>query len=147
MPAGLGWHPYFPKAEATLTADILAAWTDEDGAIIGSKPVALTERTDLTHTRQACDLDLDHCFTAGHGATIITWPSRSLRLKMEASQTLRFLTVYTPPGEDFFCVEPVSHIPDSVNNPLPADQTGLQTLQPDEILSGEITLTVDQTPA
>ena len=25
------------------------------------------------------------------------------------------LIVYTPPGEDFFCVEPVSHMTDAIN--------------------------------
>ena len=31
MPAGLGWHPYFPRTpRTTLTADVHAMWQTDD---------------------------------------------------------------------------------------------------------------------
>lgn len=142
MPAGLGWHPYFPRDGALLQADVTKVWSGSAGDIIGSRPHILSEDTDLRALRPANSLNLDHCYSAGDGGVRITWPARKLSLDMHASAALRHLTVYTPPGEDYFCVEPVSHAPDAVNNTLPADQTGLQILAPNETLEADITLTV-----
>lgn len=142
MPAGLGWHPYFPKAGAQIHADVTSVWAGTEKHIIGNSPQPLSPETDLRGLRDVHDLALDHCFTAGENGTVLTWPERNLSLTITASAPLRHLTVYTPPGEDYFCVEPVSHAPDTVNSILPANMTGLRVLEPDETLSAEIALTV-----
>ena len=47
-------------------------------------------------------------------ATIV-WPETRARLVLEASPPLGFLVLYSPPGEPFFCAEPVSHCTDAFN--------------------------------
>lgn len=42
--------------------------------------------------------------------------------------------IYTPQAHDFFCVEPVSHIPDAVNRREPPEMTGLTALPPGETM-------------
>ncbi|CCD01316.1 protein of unknown function (plasmid) [Azospirillum baldaniorum] len=47
-----------------------------------------------------------------------------------------------PPGEDYLCVEPVSHMTDAVNHPEQPD-TGLRRLEPGEELSGTMRLRLE----
>ena len=142
MPAGIGWHPYFPARGAILTSDVTSVWLSGDDMIPGA-PSELTKDSDLTVPRNVSGLRLDNAFRIGGEGTRITWPDRSLSLTLSATEVMRHLIVYTPEGEDYFCVEPVSHAPDAVNSSEPASVTGLQILEPGASLSGVITLTIE----
>jgi aldose 1-epimerase len=51
--------------------------------------------------------------------------------------------VYVPPGQDFFCVEPVSHVNDGFNLlDRGVAQTGVRILEPGERLAGVVRLSV-----
>ena len=76
------------------------------------------------------DVALDNCFEGWDGTAVLTWPDR--RLTIEADSTFRHAVVYTPLGESFFCVEPVSHMNDAINH------SGMRVLDPGETLRGEI---------
>ena len=99
MPAGLGFHPYFPRTPGCrLSAQVDAMWATDAEVM----PTALT------------------------GA----------RLLLDAGPPLGFLVVYSPAGEDFFCVEPVSHCTDAFNLAAQGrDDTGMLTLHPGASLS------------
>ncbi|MGB1087359.1 MAG: hypothetical protein ACPG06_03225, partial [Alphaproteobacteria bacterium] len=57
MPAGLGWHPYFPAAGATLQADVMHIW--RSGAdMIPAEPEPLGD-DDLTEPRLVDELAFD----------------------------------------------------------------------------------------
>nr|WP_294502079.1 aldose 1-epimerase [uncultured Rhodopila sp.] len=138
-PAGLGLHPYFPKQhDPGLRFNATGAW--HNGAD------ALPERHgpvpgDWRHDgfRPIVQSRLDNCFTGWDGRADIRAGSASLRI--EASAVFRHLQVFTPHWADFFCVEPVTHVPDAVNRPdLPGEQA-MHVLAPDETLSGTISLT------
>lgn len=131
MPGGLGWHPYFPRGDAEITADVTAIWNDDT-------PKALDSTSDLTTLRSVSSLHLDHAFSAGSARVAIGWPGRALA--MTASSPCLHLVVYVPPDEDFFCVEPVSHVPDAVNSALSADLTGYRVLGPGEAMTTHIRL-------
>ena len=65
-------------------------------------------------------------------------------IRVTAESPLDCLVVYTPPGRDFLCVEPVSHVTDAFN--LAASgraDTGMQLLEPGEALRAMVTLTPD----
>ncbi len=144
MPAGLGWHPYFPRQDAQLQADISHIWRAQSDHHVAGLPVTPSAQRDIRQPRPVRDLKLDHCFSlTGERKIRLRWPKRHLSVTLQASDIFRFLTVYTPPDEDYFCVEPVSHTPDAVNNTLPYAQTGLKVLRPGETLQGSIMLTVD----
>lgn len=142
MPAGLGWHPYFPKRGATLQAPVSEIWQAPDGDIIGSRPANLSKADDLRYIRDVEDLVLDHCYSTERTGTRLSWPEKKLSIFMTASEPLGHLTVFTPRGETYFCVEPVSQIPNAVNSSLEPDLTGFRTLRPGEKLSAEIMLSV-----
>jgi aldose 1-epimerase len=146
MPAGLGWHPYFPRTARTwLQAEVRGAWEiDEDflptthvtGARFGDWTRGeIVERPDL----------VDNCHTGWAGSARILLAGADggdIRLTMSASEALRWLHIYVPVGKGFFCVEPVSHMPNAVNRPEPPEQTGLVSLEPGSSLSAWIQLGV-----
>lgn len=138
-PAGIGVHPYFPNAgDPSLRFNASGAW--ENG------PDALPLRhgapqADWLHAqaRRVSESRLDNCFTGWDGVADILAGPASLRI--EASEAFRQLQVFTPSWADFFCVEPVSHVPDAVNRADLADDQAMHVLQPNATLGGTIRFT------
>ena len=137
-PAGIGLHPYFPKGPgAALRFNAGGAWRNGDDAL-PSCHGPLPPEWRHAAPRPVAQSRLDNCFTGWDQAAEITAGPASLRI--QASDVFRQLQVFTPYWADFFCVEPVSHVPDAVNRAaLPADQA-MHVLQPNEALSGTIVL-------
>lgn len=140
MPAGIGFHPFFPRdASTTITGTVTSMWETDDEVMptgLVSAEAIWPPGTPLP----VADVTLDNCFTGWTRTLDIAWtgPDRSMRI--EASEAFDFLTVFTPPGQDFFCAEPVSHCTDAINQAAAGrDDTGLVTLQPNQTLTGKIT--------
>ncbi len=141
MPAGLGWHPYFPRtARTTLTAEVSAMWRTDDEMLptaLGPPPAA-----DLSSGVAANAVTLDNGFVGWRRRAVIDWPERGARVVMTAEAPLDCLVVYTPPGRPFMCVEPVSHVTDAFNlAEAGRADTGMRVLEPGETLQAAITLT------
>jgi aldose 1-epimerase len=140
MPAGLGFHPYFPRTpESRISAGVDQIWS-VDGEVMPLERVAPGEDNDPNTWIDVNGVALDNGYTAWQGEAVITWPERGAGLTMTATAPLNSLVVFTPPGEDFFCVEPVSHCTDAFNLAAGGDKdTGLQVLAPGETLSATVT--------
>jgi aldose 1-epimerase len=83
---------------------------------------------------------LDHAFAGWDGRAVIEWPERGDRLVLTAGPDLSTLIIYTPPGKDFLCVEPVSHCVDAFNLAAAGvSGTGMRVLRPGEVWSASIT--------
>ena len=132
MPAGLGFHPYFPSAgEAAVEAAARSVWlTDADK--LPRECVPVPESWDFAAGRRMAGLDLDNVFAGWNGKAAISWPERAHRLLIEGDwPMLSFLAIYRPSPHDWFCVEPMSHCPDAIN--LARDgvaDTGVRVLAP-----------------
>ncbi|MEM1088019.1 MAG: aldose 1-epimerase [Pseudomonadota bacterium] len=137
MPAGFGWHPYFPADAAHLIAPVTASWTGNAGP---PEHIPLTSKTDLRHLRAVESLNLDTAFNCD--PIPIEIKTRHHQLMLDSDPIFSKLTVYTPQGENYFCVEPITHAPDALNMTLPVEDTGLVWLAPDETLTGRIHLSV-----
>ena len=135
-PAGLGFHPYFPNSgRARLTAQVDGIWLTDDEHL-PTRHVANWFLADWRRgTEVAGERLIDHCHTGWTGEALIDLGE--VRLRLKASPELGLLHVYAPPGEDFFCVEPVSHRPDALNAADPVG-AGLRLLAPGETLSAEM---------
>lgn len=120
MPAGLGLHPFFPRASARLTLHVEGRWETSDD-LIPTEWRALSSAPDWFGARE-----IDHCYTRRRGAIEIDWPSH--RLSIEPSVDMPFTVVFAPSGADYFCVEPASHMPDALNRPEPPAVTGVRWL-------------------
>ena len=142
MPAGLGWHPYFPRTpETTLTAHVTGLWLTDPEIL----PTALVAPPADRDPRRGLAVDrtpLDNVFIGWDRQALIAWPERRVRLRLEASPPLATLVVYTPSGQPYFCAEPVSHITDAFNLAAAGQpDTGMLTLAPAESVEVTFTLT------
>ena len=115
MPAGLGWHPYFPRTpRATITATVRAVWLTDNEMM----PTALASPTvpaDPSRGVAVGAVALDNCFVGWSCRAVLEWPESGASLAMTAGPPLDYLVIFTPPGRPFFCAEPVSHVTDAFN--------------------------------
>jgi len=133
MPAGIGWHPYFPRTpRATITADVRAMWlTDEE-----KLPTELVAPPAAPFGRGR-----DNCFVGWSRRATIDWPERGARLVLRAEPPLDYLVVFTPARRPFFCVEPVSHVTDAFNlAEAGRPDSGMLVLAPGETLRTAVVL-------
>lgn len=137
MPAGLGPHPYFVRTpRARITAPVDRMWVSDD-EVMPTELVTPPPGCDPNAGIVAAEVAMDNTFTGWGHRVDIEWPEWGARLSMEAPPPLDFLVVFTPPGEDFFCVEPVSNLTDAFNlSAAGRDDTGITILGPDETLTG-----------
>lgn len=139
MPAGLGFHPYFPRTPRTSYFGLhRGEWESSDDGL----PVRL--RTVETPRDWWCGEPVetravDTVYVGRSGVLNISWPERGIALTIAPSPDLSFTTVYSPPDADFFCVEPVSHETDAVNRRH--SKSGLRWLQPNEAWAVDVTYT------
>lgn len=140
MPAGLGSHPYFPRETG-----------DGFTAHVGGRWHAGEDLLPTTHEKGSSDTywpgdqlrlgrPLDHCFTDWDGKLTVT--RKNIKVSLAASAELGLLHVYAPPGADFFCAEPVSHMPDAINRPGEPGQ--MRVLHPGEGIQASITYHVEK---
>ena len=135
MPAGVGFHPYFPRAsEARIVAGVDGVWLT-DATQLPTTHVAPPVHWRLSEGLTVTGLDCDNVFTGWSGSARLEW--HNVTMTIRASDALRHLVVYAPAGEDFFCVEPVSHQTDAVNAD-PSRETGLRILAPGESLHAKV---------
>ena len=139
MPAGLGWHPYFPREKATIKVATSHEWASDERT--GNNiPYPIVSAADLSAGKPVEELTLDTTFSIREPSISVVWPTHSIR--MISDPVFRHATLYVPPGEDFFCAEPITHAPNAVNSARSSDETGLEWLAPGETLSGSIVLSV-----
>ncbi len=134
MPCGLGLHPFFPdRLTARMTGDLPLIW--ESGADgLPTNRTDVTAVRNFTKGRRIAPLTLDHCFSGGKDPLDIHWDDKEFGLRIhgrEAGHTV----VYTPQAEEFFCVEPVTIVPNALNRTEGADVTGLTALAPEATLA------------
>jgi aldose 1-epimerase len=113
MPAGLGLHPYFPIEDGTRLAFRASSVWLSDETMLPTVPVPPDTFGDWTAPREIAGTTLiDNAYEGWTGALRIDQPWGGVEL---VGETAGVLHLYRPPGERFFCAEPVSHLPDAVN--------------------------------
>ena len=130
MPAGIGLHPFFVRdADCTLTCRTAAVWRT-DAEVLPVERIAVPAEWDFCARRAGSTASCSTtASTAGTAARRSPGRGRRLRLDLEATQPFRHLVIYTPAGQRFFCVEPVSHA---------NGQVGLAPLGAGRTLAGEV---------
>jgi aldose 1-epimerase len=135
-PMGIGLHPFFARAaDARLRFAARGVWVNGADSLPrqhGAEPATWDHSQGLP----VADDRLDNCFTGWD--TPAQLDAGPVALTLDASGVFPNLQVFTPTGADFYCAEPVSHVPDAINRPdLPSGQA-MQVLAPGETLSGTI---------
>ncbi|KLN59785.1 hypothetical protein WH96_15465 [Kiloniella spongiae] len=146
MPLGLGMHPYFPKRKNTrLKANAPNVWMT-DQTCLPKELAKCPYHWDLQQNPLIDTLECDNQFELWDGNAQIHWPEDNVTVELSASSNLNRLVVYVPKGEDFFCVEPTSHITDALNptsKGMSLENTGIHILGPQETYKGWMTFKVN----
>ena len=133
MPAGLGWHPFFHRAPgAALGFHAERVWLANANNI----PVREAEPEGpyrFDPDRVLDDSAVDNCY-AGWSRQARPHPP-GVKVSIEADPIFDHIVAYTPPDYPFFCAEPATHAPNSINRP-----EGMRVLAPGEVLEGGIRL-------
>jgi aldose 1-epimerase len=146
MPAGLGFHPYFPRnPDTSIVAKVEQVWrTDEE-----VMPRSLETPGEFENPALGIRADavvLDNCFTGWNRHAQIVWPDRHAILMLTASSALDYVVVFTPPGADFLCVEPVSHATDAFNLAANGGDAAMMVLSPGQTRKVSMTFAPHQLP-
>ena len=139
MPAGLGLHPYFVRTpNSIITAETKKMWTNNSNKI----PLLIKKAPETKLLSNGLYVNknvLDNIFIGWDHNVKISWPEWKVNLFIESKPPLNYLIIYSPSGEDYFCVEPVSHVTDGFNMmEKNLDGHGTIILDPGEIVEGKI---------
>lgn len=113
MPAGIGLHPYFPATpETRLAFRARRVWLT-DARQVPTHAVAADHFGDWSHGRRVGEAGfIDHSYEGWDGSATIDQGARKMLLTAEGARDLH---LYLPEGEDYCCLEPVTHLPDAFN--------------------------------
>ena len=143
MPVGFGLHPYFVRTpRATVRADVGRMW-QADGNFMPASLVPAPAQLLLDGAGLNPDATtLDNNFVRFGGRALIDWPEWNSRLRIDADPVYACLVVYTPVGQDFFCVEPATNCIDGFNlADAGRTDTGIIVLAPGDTAAGDVTFT------
>jgi aldose 1-epimerase len=150
MPAGFGSHPYFSK-KLTEKDDQVIVKLPLKGLYPGKTPIPtgkwipVPEELDFS-TERAMDEKqfVDNCFRASQGSTVVKWPGSGVTMTMDADPVYENVIFYTPLGQTFFAIEPVTNCNNAFNMAEKGiDDTGTIYLQSGEEARGDIRIKVE----
>ena len=132
LPFGLGLHPWLPRSRGVLLrAGASAAWQrGADG--LPTQQIVIPQEWDFSHARGLPENGIDNVFSGWNGVAEILWPETGQRLRITAD--MGYYIVYTRPGADFFCFEPVDHMINAHNLEGGPARNGLSLLAPGQAL-------------
>jgi aldose 1-epimerase len=140
MPAGLGFHPFFPRDRNTFYRGLHLAEFGPGGRLTGSATPIDWWQGNPVNTRL-----VDTTYAGSEGPLSISWPERGLAVEITSSEGLSCTHVYVPASEEFFCVEPVSHLPGVV--PSAESTWPMKVLKPGEVWAEWVRLQAYDLPA
>lgn len=142
MPAGMGFHPFFPLFPAvTLEATWAGSWVNGPDKL-PAQWVPLPIDANFHSPRRIGDWTVDRCFTGWSRIAKLHYGSH--RVTIAGSETFGNMVCYVPGGRDFIALEPVSNVNDAFALAARGvSDTGMRVLEPGEALEGSMTITVE----
>ena len=138
MPYSIGLHPYFLRTPDTvLRADVAGVWLADENIMPTERapPDTLLDLANGARLGDAPFVDNTH-FGWSHRATIA-----QRDVTIELASNADFLHVFLPRDEVFFCVEPMTAMPDVFNRQTQSD-SGFRVLNSGETATVVVTLKV-----
>lgn len=123
---GLGLHPYFPRSAHTqLQATAEQVWLCGTNKL-STELVDLPEQWNFKKLAALPTTVVDNAFTPWTGTARIVEAEAGYQLECQAEGANYYL-LFCPEGQDFFCLEPVTH---PINAHHLPGRPGLQLLEP-----------------
>ena len=140
MPVGFGLHPYFVRTPGTrLRVGVERMWKTDTQSMPSELVPVPPEIPLASKGISPDDVSLDANFLGFGGRADIEWPEHDLSLRLEANGPFACCVVYTPPGQPFFCAEPVTNCIDAFNLAAAGRQdTGMLVVAAGQQVSGTV---------
>jgi aldose 1-epimerase len=141
MPAGLGIHPYFPKASGTiLTFDSTGIWPPDAPDAVGMGCGALEPGLDFREGQDVGPIVFDRCFEGWTGTASLVSPDGFITT-ISADPVFGKLQIYDAWNYPYICIEPVTNTNDGFNRAaLNVPSHAVVTLEPGRWLGGAVTI-------
>ncbi|MFS2214127.1 aldose 1-epimerase [Telluria sp. Tellsp104] len=142
MPAGLGFHPYFPAQPDThLKTGWRQVWSMDERKL-PLELVPVPPQADFSKARPIAGWHSDHCFTGWNGEATLSYPTHVVRVTSDPDVS-RLVCFVPDDGRAIIALEPVTHI----NNAVALEargvrDTGILHLAPGEEMRLGITISV-----
>lgn len=141
LPFGIGLHPFFPNDDAQISFSAGAFWTEAPDRLPRDRQ-DITPDLDFTRPRGLDGLVLNNAYEGWNGHARIDWPGRGMSLELTADPVFSTLMAYAPANDrSFFCLEPMSHLPNALGV---SGSAGMHVLAPGQTLSGAIRMTLTE---
>lgn len=133
MPAGLGFHPYFPSKDST-TLSVSA--TGCEGVGNDGFPMAISDEIAVLDRLASGVSRPRNCYLSGVRGDV-ELRELSSRTLLSASPNLDKLVIFNPPDSASLCVEPVSHRVGALNETGTPEKSaaGITILEPGRTLT------------
>lgn len=142
IPAGIGFHPYFPRSSTTRLRFLAKRFWLEGPDHLPTSPISIPPELDFSQGAEVPETWRNNVYSGWSGQAEIQQPDLGYRLILEASETLRELMLYIPQNATRFALEPQSHTSGLTRtSDIPPDAVGLRRLAPGESLDGTLTMT------
>jgi aldose 1-epimerase len=141
MPAGIGFHPYFPKPPGTrLRFEATGMWPPDAPEAVDLHCGPLFPGLDFSDGPDASEIVLDRCFEGWDREARILYPD-GFTTRVAAEGALERLQIYDAWDYPYLCVEPVSNANDGFNRMargVPCH--GMAILNPGQSLWGRLSI-------
>ena len=152
MPAGFGIHPYFQRRIPGSSGDCTLEF-DAGGWYQASNPKdpipdaaagPIPSDRNFSQARAINDQFIDGAYNDFAGMARLAWPGSGYQMKLEADPIFSHFVVFTAP-DGTLALEPVSNATDGFNlHARGIPNTGVSELEPNETMTGSISLRLEQ---
>ena len=141
MPAGLGLHPYFPKAPGTtLKFDATGVWPPDAPDAVGMGSGRLEAGLDFRAGEDIGPIVFDRCFEGWDGTATLIAPD-GFTTRIQADATFGKLQIYDAWDYPYICIEPVTNANDGFNRAaLDVPGHAVVVLEPGKSVAGRIAI-------
>lgn len=141
MPAGIGFHPYFPKSAGTiLKFDCTGLWPPDGPETVGLGAGPIFSGLDFRAGQDVSSIILDRCYEGWNGVATLA-ASDGTTTVLEADRVFGKLQIYDAWDYPYICVEPVTNANDGFNRAeLGVPGHGVVELQPGSCICGRVVI-------
>ena len=144
MPFGFGIHPFFNfNDEIRLKFKASKEW-DGQPEDFPTKTKPIENNFNIRNGRALWKNEKTVCYENFDGKIQIIWPYKKKKITIKADKIFNHLIVHVPKGEEYFCIEPVSH-PTNGFNLIQAKEENIGSwfLVPNDYIDGLIEIELE----
>jgi aldose 1-epimerase len=144
VPAGIGFHPYFPKHKGTrLTFEAVGVWPADAPEAVTLPCGPLIEGLSFRDGPDVSEMVVDRLYEGWDGRAALTYAD-GFRVAITADGVLDKLQLYSAWDYPYVCVEPVSNANDGYNRMAAGvPGHGIRVLDPGRSIEGTIRIFVE----